>query len=210
MLKKNDYYATLQVHPKALDVVITKAYRELCKVYHPDAGGSVDQMRRLNEAYEVLSDPDRRASYDLQSGRLPWRRQAATAPKPAPRRPEVGLPWYDFTAKGRPLAWVKDLQPQHNYPFERPSLPWQKPFDQRHGRVVACATCQGQVLVVFKPEGQGWKSGIAWIDELHCRQCGHHTACYECSHTESRMALEVRMQVVAGCVPLTKLWMAVR
>ena len=81
MLKKNDYYATLQVHPKALDVVITKAYRELCKVYHPDAGGSVEQMRRLNEAYEVLSDPERRAAYDLQSGRLPWRKKAPASPK---------------------------------------------------------------------------------------------------------------------------------
>ena len=105
---------------------------------------------------------------------------------------------------------MKELQPQRNYPFERPGMPWQRRFDLRHGRLVACASCQAQVLVVFKPEGAGWQSGISWIDDLHCRQCGHHTACYECCHAESRMALEVRMQVVGGCVPLTSLWMAVR
>jgi hypothetical protein len=212
MLKKNDYYATLQVHPKAVDSVITKAYRELCKLYHPDAGGSVEQMRRLTEAYEVLSDPDRRAAYDLQSGRLPWRRKPATAPaKPAPRRPDVGLPWYDPNAAARPLAWVKGgPRTGRTYPFERPALPWQKVFDQRHGRVVACAACQAEVLVVFKPETAGWQVAIGGIDEVHCRQCGHHAACYECTHAESRMALEVRMQVAGGCVPLTSLWMAVR
>jgi DnaJ domain len=212
LLKKNDYYATLQVHPKAVDAVIAKAYRELCKLYHPDAGGSVEQMRRLNEAYEVLSDPERRAAYDLQSGRLPWRRKAeAPARKPAPRRPDVGLPWYDPAAPARPLAWVKGgPQPGRTYPFEKPGLPWDKPFDQRHGRVVECAGCQAQVLVVFKPDGRAWKVAIASIDEVHCRHCGHHAACYECAHAESRMALEVRMQVVSGCVPLTSLWMAVR
>lgn len=211
MLKKNDYYATLQVHPKAMDVVIAKAYRELCKVYHPDAGGSVEQMRRLNEAYDVLSNSERRAAYDLQSGRLPWRRKAGAAPsRPPARRPEVGLPWYDFTSAARPLAWVKELKPQRVYPFEKPRFPWERPFDQRHGRLVDCAQCQAQVLVVFKPESRGWKSRIEWIDELHCRTCGHHAACYECGHSESRMALEVRMQVVGGCVPLTSLWMAVR
>lgn len=213
MLKRNDYYATLQVHPKAVDAVIAKAYRELCKVYHPDAGGSVDQMRRLNEAYEVLSDPAQRAAYDMQSGRLPWRRRPAPpAPKkPAPRRPDVGLPWWDPAAANRPLAWVPGApQPGKTYPFERPRLPWDKPFDQRHGRVVACARCQAQVLVVFKPEAPRWQGAIKDIDGVHCKQCGHHAACYECAHAESRMGLEVRIQVVGGCVPLTSLWMAIR
>jgi hypothetical protein len=210
MLKKNDYYATLQVHPKASDVVIAKAYRELCKLYHPDAGGSFDQMRRLNEAYEVLRDPERRRAYDLQCGRLSWHRKRQAATKAAPRRPDVGLPWWEPSDFNRPIRWANELRPQRIYPFERPRHPLDKPFDQRYGRVVECASCQAQVLVVFKPDTPRWKQGIHWIDDHHCRQCGHHAACYECSHAETRSALEVRMQVVGGCVPLPTLWRAVR
>jgi hypothetical protein len=210
LLKKNDYYATLQVHPKALDVVIIKAYRELCKVYHPDAGGSVEQMRRLNEAFEVLSSPDRRAAYDLQSGRLPWRRRAP-ATKAAPRRPEVGMPWHEPASPSACLRWVKGpLRPGVNYPFERAAWPWERATDRRTGRVVGCGGCQAEVLVVFTPERAGWERAIAQIDAMHCKACGHHAACYECGHTEARMAIEVRMQVVGRCIPLTTLWRAVK
>jgi hypothetical protein len=215
-LKKNDYYATLQVHPKATDAVIAKAYRELCKSYHPDAGGSFELMRRLNEAYEVLRDPEKRRAYDLQSGRLTlrafgWGRAPEAPSKPAPRRPDVGLAWWEPRDPRRPLAWVRGaLEPGRHYPFERPRHPFDRPFDQRHGRVVECASCQARVLLVFKPDQAGWRETIGWIDDHHCARCGHHAACYECPHAESRSALEVRMQVVGGCVPLPSLWMAVR
>jgi hypothetical protein len=76
--------------------------------------------------------------------------------------------------------------------------------------VVACSACQAQVLVVFKPEQSGWKGNIAWIDDHHCRDCGHHAACYECKHPASRSALEVRMQVAGHCLPLPSLWRAVQ
>lgn len=211
-LKKNDYYATLQVHPKAADAVIAKAYRELCKLYHPDAGGSFEQMRRLNEAYDVLKDPEQRRAYDLQSGRLSfgWGRREAPRKAP-PRRPDVGLPWWEPYDAQRPLGWVGEtLEPGHSLPFERPRHPFGQPTDQRYGRVVECACCQGRVLVVFKPDDKGWRRSIRWIDDQHCPTCGHHAACYECRHPEARSALEVRMQVVGKCLPLPSLWMAVR
>lgn len=81
-----DYYAVLQVHPQADREVIGAAYRRLAAKYHPDVNPSpdaADKMKQLNEAYEVLSDPARRAVYDrsrgitsggdLRSGRS-WRR----------------------------------------------------------------------------------------------------------------------------------------
>ncbi|MCL0047949.1 DnaJ domain-containing protein [Dehalococcoidia bacterium] len=81
-----DYYAVLQVHPQADREVIGAAYRRLAAKYHPDVNPSpdaADKMKQLNEAYEVLSDPARRAAYDrsrgitsgedLRSGRS-WRR----------------------------------------------------------------------------------------------------------------------------------------
>lgn len=64
-----DYYAILQVDPRAEPEVIEAAYRRLSRKYHPDVSGRRDageRMRELNEAYDVLSDPSRRATYDLR------------------------------------------------------------------------------------------------------------------------------------------------
>ena len=71
MAKPQDHYKILQVHPSAHPDVIQSAYRRLALLYHPDtnpAPEAVEMMSRLNEAYEVLSDPERRAAYDRQRG----------------------------------------------------------------------------------------------------------------------------------------------
>lgn len=64
-----DYYAILEVHPKASPEVIKKAYLVLSKKYHPDTTSlprdeAEKQMALLNKAYYVLSDPDKRMEYD--------------------------------------------------------------------------------------------------------------------------------------------------
>lgn len=61
-----DYYATLQVHPRASADVIKAAYRALMKRHHPDADHATKgaTAARVSEAYEVLSDPDKRSRYD--------------------------------------------------------------------------------------------------------------------------------------------------
>ena len=70
-MASHDYYAVLQVSPEADREVIGAAYRRLAAKYHPDVNASpdaADKMKLLNEAYEVLSDPARRASYDRSRG----------------------------------------------------------------------------------------------------------------------------------------------
>ncbi|NQT72211.1 MAG: DnaJ domain-containing protein [Chloroflexi bacterium] len=67
MPEQPDYYAILQVHPTATKEVIDAAYRKLASTHHPDVNDSteaIDKMKLLNEAYEVLSDPSKRSSYD--------------------------------------------------------------------------------------------------------------------------------------------------
>jgi hypothetical protein len=59
-----DYYELLGVQPTASASEIRAAYRALAKVMHPDAGGTAGTFRLLREAYETLSDPERRADYD--------------------------------------------------------------------------------------------------------------------------------------------------
>ena len=62
-----DYYGTLQVSRKATAAEIQKAYRKLARKYHPDVNKDDDaetKFKEIGEAYEVLSDPDKRARYD--------------------------------------------------------------------------------------------------------------------------------------------------
>ena len=63
MASKN-YYDVLGVNKKASDDEIKKAFRKLARKHHPDAGGSEEKFKEVNEAYEVLSDSKKRAQYD--------------------------------------------------------------------------------------------------------------------------------------------------
>jgi hypothetical protein len=67
------YYDRLGVKPTASPQQIRQAFRDLSKLYHPDtttlpAAEATAKFQDLNEAYAVLSSPDRRWSYDQQAG----------------------------------------------------------------------------------------------------------------------------------------------
>ncbi len=68
MADKRDYYEVLGVDKSADDTSIKKAYRTLAKKYHPDMNpGDAEaeaRFKEVNEAYDVLSDPDKKAKYD--------------------------------------------------------------------------------------------------------------------------------------------------
>lgn len=60
-----DYYATLGVKRNATEKEIKSAFRKLARQYHPDVNPSAsDKFKEINEAYEVLSDKDKRQRYD--------------------------------------------------------------------------------------------------------------------------------------------------
>ena len=68
MANKRDYYEVLGVAKDADEATIKKAYRQLAKKYHPDVNpgdkDAEEKFKEVNEAYQTLSDPQKRARYD--------------------------------------------------------------------------------------------------------------------------------------------------
>jgi curved DNA-binding protein CbpA len=87
-----DHYTVLGVMPGADRHTIQTAYRAMARRYHPDFGGDEHLMARVNEAWRVLGDPERRAAYDGTTAR----------PAPVSRETRKGRTILDF---GRYQGW---------------------------------------------------------------------------------------------------------
>lgn len=89
-----DYYQTLGVDKTASETDIKKAFRKLARQHHPDMAkerdkkAAEDKFKEINEAYEVLSDPEKRKKYDTLGA--DWERGGA---QPPPN-------WQDFAQQG--------------------------------------------------------------------------------------------------------------
>ena len=93
-IEGQDLYEVLQVSPRAHPLVITKAFRLLAALYHPDnqQTGDAEHFKELAQAYRILSDPVTRAAYDRDNSRpagladIPPPRVAGDPPSPSARR----------------------------------------------------------------------------------------------------------------------------
>ena len=74
------YYETLGIAQNSSTDEIKKAYRTLARVNHPDKGGDAEKFKAIGQAYEVLSDPDRRARYDQFGTDDPQQQQQQQGP----------------------------------------------------------------------------------------------------------------------------------
>lgn len=59
-----DYYDILGVKKTASAEEVKRAYRKLAHEHHPDKGGDTERFKQINEAYQILSDPQKKAQYD--------------------------------------------------------------------------------------------------------------------------------------------------
>jgi curved DNA-binding protein len=94
-MEYKDYYKVLGVDKKASEKEIKKAYRKLARKCHPDVNpgddSAEDRFKEINEAHEVLSDPDKRKKYD-QLG-ASWRQYQHTGGQPG------GFDWSQWTTQ---------------------------------------------------------------------------------------------------------------
>jgi curved DNA-binding protein len=100
-----DYYQTLGVGKNATEKEIKSAFRKLAQKYHPDKNpgdkAAEDKFKDLNEAYEVLSDPQKRAKYDqLGSSYAQWERMG---------RPGGGFDFSQWMSQGGARGDLNDL-----------------------------------------------------------------------------------------------------
>jgi curved DNA-binding protein len=97
-VKYKDYYEILGVERASSQGDIRKAYRKLAKQYHPDISKEKNadaRYKEINEAYEVLKDPDKRAKYDtLGAG---WQQGQDFTPPPDWR--DVGGPRSEYSGE---------------------------------------------------------------------------------------------------------------
>jgi molecular chaperone DnaJ len=63
-MAKRDYYEVLGIPKNASADEVKKAFRRLARKHHPDAGGDEERFKEINEAYDVLSDKEKREQYD--------------------------------------------------------------------------------------------------------------------------------------------------
>jgi curved DNA-binding protein len=90
-----DYYSTLGVSKTATDKELKQAFRKLARKYHPDVNPgdktSESKFKEVNEAYEVLGDPEKRKKYDeLGANWRMYEQQAAAGARPGAGGPGFG------------------------------------------------------------------------------------------------------------------------
>ena len=60
-----DYYNTLGISKSASEADIKAAYRKMAMKHHPDRGGDEKKFKEVTEAYETLSDPQKKQMFDM-------------------------------------------------------------------------------------------------------------------------------------------------
>ena len=164
-MPESDLYEILHLHPSAHPDVIQAAYRRLALLYHPDKNpspGASELMAQLNHAYEILSDPEKRAAYDrsreAQGGPTATSpsstssTQGSSSPRSAPRDSEgyftLGSTKEEVWDIQGPPDQVEAHEDEERWNYGRSG--WVK-FDIATGRVDGWINPRGILRIVLEP-----------------------------------------------------------
>ncbi len=115
-----DYYTILEIPRDADEQTIKSAFRQKARVYHPDVNANkteaTEKFKEINEAYTVLSDPDKRARYDLFNGRYSqYQRSSSDASQRSGYSGANARPGYSGAGGQRQRAGYGSAGPQPGY-----------------------------------------------------------------------------------------------
>lgn len=122
-----DYYEILQISPNADQEIVRRIYKIQAQRFHPDnlESGDAEMFKRIAEAYEILSDPDRRTAYDRDRRiRRPVPEPELEAPSPqeeAERRDRIMLLLYKrrLTRPDQPSLGLRELEMELRTPKDQ-------------------------------------------------------------------------------------------
>jgi molecular chaperone DnaJ len=159
--QKRDFYDVLDVARDATDAEIKKAFRKLAIKYHPDKNPSdrvaEDRFKEANEAYAILSDPDKRAAYD-RFGHAAFGAPGAAAAAAPQTVSEVFEGLFDLFGQRRQRRGGRDLRYTLEIGFEEAAFGVTRTI--RFPTRKECAPCQGL----------GGRNGVAGTRP--CGACG--------------------------------------
>jgi len=150
----DNYYALLGVPIDADADTIKRAYRQLARRYHPDLAGpqGAVQMKRINRAYDVLSDPEKRLNYDaIIGGVIDLRKGGMMRPRPVQRKFNLSDD-IEFTG----LSIFSTKGPFHTGPVQHTGLGIVSALNSVHtekGTWVGAGTLDGKGLL-WHPESK--------------------------------------------------------
>ncbi len=107
-MEYKDYYQTLGVSKTATQDEIKKAYRKLARKHHPDMNPgdktAEEKFKEINEAYEALSDPDKRKKYDQFGAQ--WQDYTRRGGQPQ------DFDWTQWAGRGQPGGYTRTVTPE--------------------------------------------------------------------------------------------------
>jgi len=205
---RKDYYLVLRLAPEATQEQIRSAYRRLALELHPDLTGlGSDRFLELKEAYDVLSDPVLRQSYDRKAQEIPIHRiEPMRAPETIVQRRHRGEPLMTDWPTGK----LDDISLFGSYESFSPSL--DEVFERLRSNFTLLTRPKAERLeslnveVPLSPQ-QAFAGGEVCIlipARQACPACDGHGGIgpYECSHCEGHGAVTgeypVRVSYPAG------------
>jgi DnaJ-class molecular chaperone len=202
-MRKN-YYLILRLAPEATMDQIRSAYRRRALELHPDLSGiESDQFLELQEAYDVLSDPARRAIYDREAEEIPIRRMEAARPAETviARRSRA-----EPLTGARPAAGLEEISLFRSFETFSPSLDeiferlWSN-FDLlTRPKAERLESLNVDVPLSARQAFAGGEVRILVPARLVCPTCGGPGSVgrYECSHCEGHGAVTGEYPVTVG------------